>query len=291
MINRIEKIRRIWLDPMKGALLHFNKSDGWAMASHVALSGMIAIFPFLIFTTSLAGFFSNKIEGKGIIGLAFDYWPKEIAEPIISEMGAVLNNGRPGLLTLGIVLAVFFATNGVEAIRSALNRAYRHNDRRPFWKQRAQSLLFVLVGAVLVIALSVVLIFTPLYYFLVEVVPTSFFIRFFQNGSNRLVVAFGLLTSVVFACHYWLPVLRRPLSAIWPGIALTLVSWLVAGKLFALYLKTFATYNATYAGLAGIMTALIFLYLMAVILIFGAEYNSEREKLQSHQTLSISDST
>jgi membrane protein len=261
------------------------------MASHVALSWMIAVFPFVIFTMSMAGLFNNKIEGKGIIGLAFDYWPEEIAEPIIREMEAVLNHGSPGLLTLGIILAIIFSSNCIEAVRSALNRAYQDNEPRSFLQQRTQSLLFVLAGSIFVIAISVLLIVAPLYYFLVEVVPTNFYIRFFQSGIRRLLAAFGMLTFVVFACHYWLPGHRRPVSAIWPGIALTLVLWIIAGKLFTYYLKTFATYNTTYAGLAGIMTALIFLYLIMVILIFGAEYNSAREKAQSDPSLSVSEST
>ncbi len=118
-----------------------------------------------------------------------------------------------------------------------------------------------------------------MYFSLVEVAPPSIYSRLFQSGSLRLSAAFGLLIFVVFACHYWLPGHRRPVSAIWPGILLTLVLWVVVAKLFSLYLKSFATYSATYAGLAGIMTALFFLYLMA--LIFGAEYNSVREKSQS----------
>ncbi len=67
------------------------------------------------------------------------------------------------------------------------------------------------------------------------------------------------------------------MNQIWPGLVLTLVLWTVAGSGFVWYLHRVADYSATYAGLAGIMTALIFLYLMAVILLFGAEYNSARE--------------
>jgi len=275
------KIRREWLEPLKDALLHLNESDGWAMASHVAMSLMIAVFPFLIFTTSLSGFLSSETDVKGIIELVFDYWPDEIAEPIVQEIDVVLSHSSAGFLTLGIVLALFFASNGIEAVRSALNQAYRDHDPRSLLKQRVQSLAFVLVGAILLYAISLLLIVAPLYYIFKEVAPTSISLRFFQSGSIRLAAAFGMLSFVVFACHYWLPGRRRQVSAIWPGIILTLVLWIVAAKVFSLYLEYFATYGATYAGLAGIMTALIFLYLMAVILIFGAEYNSARGKLQS----------
>ncbi len=289
MLTRLKEIRRTWLDPLKPAVLHLNESDGWSMASHVAMSFMISVFPFLIFTTSMAGFFSSKTQSKWIIELLFNYWPAEIAEPITQEINVVLNQGTAGFLTLGIVLTLFFASNCIEALRSALNRAYREHDPRSLLMQRMQSLVFVLVGAILVITISVLLIFPPLYYVFLKVAPTSFFISFFQSGIRRLSIAFLLLTFFVFAFHYWLPAKRRSVSQILPGIALTLVLWIVATKLFTLYLQTFATYNATYAGLAGIMTALIFLYLMALILIFGAEYNSAREKLLTEQSRSASD--
>jgi membrane protein len=102
----------------------------------------------------------------------------------------------------------------------------------------------------------------------------------------RLVFTFGTLMFAVFACHAWLLSDRRPISQIWPGIVLTLVLSLVATGVFAKYLNLFANYGAIYAGLAGVMTALIFLYLMAVILIFGGEWNAA---LLSKRSSSLSD--
>ncbi len=289
MFNRIAETGRAWLAPLKGALLHFNESDGWAMASHVALSVLIAVFPFLIFTTSLAGFLSDETEAQAIVDLAFDYWPDEIAEPITEEI-AVVTQGRAGFLTLGIVFALFFATNGVEAVRMALNRAYGDKDPRSLFKQRAQSLMFVLVGAVVMVVISVLLILAPIYFSFVELTSPSIYSAFFQSGSLRFFTAFALLVFVVFACHYWLPGHRRPLARVWRGVVLTLVLWVVVADLFSLYLGSFANYGATYAGLAGIMTALIFLYLMAVILIFGAEYNAAWEKTNTERNRIVSGS-
>ena len=85
----------------------------------------------------------------------------------------------------------------------------------------------------------------------------------------------GIL-SVVFlvAAHLWLPASRPPALRLWPGIAATLLLWLVAGWAFALYLGRFANYEAYYAGLASVVTAIFFLYLVALIMIFGAEFNA-----------------
>lgn len=267
-----------WLRPIWQALLHFNVSDGWAMASHVALSLMIAVFPFLIFAVSLTGLLGTDGLSKEIINLVFDYWPDAIAEPIVNEIEAVVASASTGFLTFGIALAMFFASNGIEAVRVALNRAYGDSEERPIWKQRLQSLIFVIVGAILMLFISVLLVFAPIYFSFIEVDSPTVYNWLFRNPAIRWFTAFGLLIFVVFACHHWLPGCRRPIARIWPGILMTLALWIVVATGFSLYLESFANYSATYAGLAGIMTALIFLYLMAAILIFGAEYNSALEK-------------
>ncbi len=282
------RIGRAWLGPVKGALLHFNESDGWAMASHVALSLMIAVFPFLIFAVSLASFLGTDTLSGHIVDLVFEYWPDAIAEPVVNEIEAVVTTANARFLTVGIALAIFFASNGVEAVRIALNRAYGEGDERPIWKQRLQSLTLVMAGAILLLFISVLLVFAPIYFSFIEVASPTFYHWFFRSEMMRWGTAFGLLILVVFACHHWLPRLRRPIGQIWPGILLTLVLWIVVGTGFSLYLESFANYSATYAGLAGIMTALIFLYLMAAILIFGAEYNSALRKTNPDQNRSAS---
>ena len=279
MHRLIEFSRGIW-KCMVAAQHHFNKSDGWAMSSHVALSLMISVFPFLIFATSLAGFVGNPTKSSDLVDLTFEFWPDEIAAPVTRELNIVLAEGNAGLLTLGIALALFFASNGIEAVRVALNRAYQDNDARPAWKQRLQSIIFVIAGAFLLLALSALIIFVPKYLSFVEHASPAVYGRFFAGKSLTFTTALGLLVFVIFACHYWLPGHRRSVSETWPGIALTLLLWTLSANVFTSYLKLYADYNATYAGLAGIMTAQIFLYVMAVVLIFGAEFNAALEGIR-----------
>jgi membrane protein len=96
-----------------------------------------------------------------------------------------------------------------------------------------------------------------------------------------LVVTSVLVVAVLAAAHLWLPAGRPPWRALWPGIATTLVTWLLAAWIFAYYLRSFANYAATYAGLAGVVTAMFFLYLVAVLMIFGAEFNAALGRLRS----------
>jgi membrane protein len=256
------------------AINHFMKSDGWAMASHVALSIMMAIFPFLIFATSLAGFLGYDAQSDAIVDIVFETWPDEVANPIIKEVRIVLSEYNIAFLSVGIGLSLIFASSGVGAVRTALSRAYQIQEKRSPLFCHLQSLLYVICGALLLLVNSLLAMYTPQIYS--SELPYFTIIGDYEGPFEvlRFVFTFGTLMFAVFACHAWLLSGRRSFSQIWPGILLTSILWLAAAGIFVWYLNIFADYSAVYAGLAGIMTAQIFLYLMAVILILGGEWNA-----------------
>lgn len=265
--------QRIW-NVLADAVVHFNDDDGWAMASHVALSTLLALFPFLIFATALASFVGADAFADTAVHIIFDTWPESIAEPISREVLNVLTVNRSGLVTVSVIAAAFFASNGVEALRVSLNRAYRVHERRSFFLLRAQSLGFVLIAALIMLVISFLLVLAPLAMQLArEWFPWSD--RIVAHIENwRIVVAAALLFTGLLVCHQWLPAEKRTFLAILPGAVMTMVLWIVGASFFAAYLQGFSTYVATYAGLASIMIALIFLYIIAAIFILGAELNA-----------------
>jgi membrane protein len=160
----------------------------------------------------------------------------------------------------------------VEAARTALNRAYRVVDRRSIFFRRAQSLLFVLVGTavfLLVAGLGVLAASLP------ALAPLETAVAAFG-----VVVTSVLVIVVLVAAHLWLPAGRPRWFDLWPGIVATLVLWLVSAWIFAFYLRSFADYAATYAGLASVVTAIFFLYVVAALMIFGAEFNAALGRLR-----------
>jgi len=255
------------------ATRRFNRKGGWVMSSHVAMSMLLALFPFILFVVALAGALTSNVQLDDLIELVFGSWPEKIEEPITAEVRAVLGERNGRLLTVGGALTLIFASNGVDAIREAMTKAYRGTDPRPFWRRRLLCLIFVLVGAVVVLAAAVFGLAAPLYFRFVSDTAPQLYGILFSNDFLRTVFTMSLLLLGVTACHLWLPGYRRPAAQIWPGIALTVGCWLAAADAFSIYLSRFATYTATYAGLAGAMSALIFLYLMSAILILGAELN------------------
>jgi membrane protein len=276
----LRQIRAVFGD----AIGHLNEDDGWAMASHVALSALMAVFPFLIFVAALAGFIGNADLAGRVADLLFATWPKEVAVPIAAEVHRVLTEAHVGLVTVSALVTIFLSSNGVEAVRSALNRAYRASEHRSFFVRRAQSVVFVLLGAVASLALAFLgvlgpLIVTQLTQYLPALQPFAGQFTF----AGFAVTGF-FLTIVLIAAHLWLPAARPDALRLWPGIVGTLLLWMLMTTIFAIYVQRFAQYVATYAGLAGVVTAIFFLYLIALIMICGAEFNAALGRLRDGKT-------
>ncbi|OQM75467.1 YihY/virulence factor BrkB family protein [Manganibacter manganicus] len=270
MLRNVVVLKRILFD----ALGHFNNDDGWPMASHLAITALMALFPFLIFATTLGSFLGARAFADTAVHLVFDTWPEQIAKPIAHEVRNVLTVQRTDLLTYGVLLAAFFASNGIEALRTALNRAYRVTETRGIIFRRVQSIAFVLIATAGFLAVSVLLVFAPL---LARLAEAHFIWLQPYVGTFtlwRYMIASSVIVGGLFAVHFWLPAGRRRLLSLVPGILFTLAGWLIGSTLFASYLDHFSSYASTYAGLASIMIAVVFLYIISVIFILGGELNA-----------------
>lgn len=258
---------------LNAAQRRFRLAGGFILSSHVAMSLMLSLFPFILFVAALAGGLSRDLDSAALIELLFGLWPEAVARPIEAELSKVLEASHIRLMTLGGVLTLYFASNGVDAIRLAIGQAYRESDPRPYWRIRAMCLVFVLVGgAALLLVLTLGVALPALSVYANEYLPAPL-LRLGQSPAVNAVIPALVTGLAVLSCHIWLPGTRHGFRDIWPGVLVTLVLWGGAVSGFAYYLGTFADYAATYAGLAGVMAALIFLYLIAAILIFGAEVN------------------
>ena len=258
------------------AFRHFAADDGWAIASHIALSTLMALFPFLIVVTALAGFiFGSQDLADEAARILLEAWPKAVAGPIAEDITGVLTNMRGDVLTFGVLFALYFASSGVESLRIGLNRAYNAVEPRAWWLMRLESILYVLIGAVAMLAFSFLVVFAPfiwskLVYYLPRLAPFEFLVTF-----TRYAVAAVVLVIALMIVHLWLPAGRRSFTQIAPGIVATLALWMASGAAFGRYLASYAfAYVSMYAGLASAMVALVFLYVCASIFIYGGELNS-----------------
>jgi membrane protein len=266
-----------------GALYAFGEDDGWALASHIALSALLALFPFLIVLTALAGFVGSKDMADDLASLLLQTWPAGVAEPLAREIHNVVGTARTGVLTIGIVLAVYFASSGVDSLRIALNRSYNVIETRRWWLLKLESIGYVIVAALLLLALGFLIVLAPLAFATALKYAPWLGALERQFTYTRYAVAAVVIVIAVVVAHKWLPGGRRSFLDILPGLIVTGVLWLAGGILFGRYLAEFANnYVTTYAGLASAMIALVFLYWIATIFVYGGELNafiiSERER-------------
>ena len=284
----MRQLRYVYLVVMD-AFYEFLADDGWAIASHIALSALMALFPFLIVLTSLAGFFGSKELADQAAGLMLTVWPKQVANSLSGEIHDVLTTTRGDALTIGAVLAVYFASNGVEALRVALNRAYSVIELRRWYWLRLESIGYTLVAAVTALAMAFLIVLGPL---IIEAVRRHIPLVIQSNEQFLNVSRYGVtitaLVVALFILHAWLPAGRRGFLQIMPGIVFTLVASLVSGIVFGQYLARFANnYVTMYAGLASVIIALVFLYFIAAIFVYGGELNAAIIKSQLPHGVSL----
>jgi membrane protein len=273
------RLLRRWYRLAMDAYWQFLVDDGWAIASHIALSALMSMFPFFLVLTALAGMVGSKDLADEAARIVLEAWPEEVSAPIALEIHAVLTGAHGQILTVGALLALYFASSGIESLRIGLNRAYNIVDRRPILLLRLESIGYVILAAIALLALSFLVLLAPVIWrtalrYLPGLEPFADIVT-----VARFAIATVLLVVTLFFVHLWLPAGRRRFREILPGIVVTLILWLATGILFGRYLADFAfTYSLYYAGLASVMIALVFLYFTACIFIYGGELNAIIQK-------------
>lgn len=253
---------------------HFVSDDAPMMAGHLTFMALLSLFPFLIFLVALAGFVGQTEAGNQAIELMLTAMPPAIRQVFETPIREVVRNASGGLLTVGIVGSLWTASSGLEAARTALNYAYETYVDRSIWRTRLESIVIVVTTAVLLIAAMAVLVLGPL-------VWRALAERFdFPDGTellwNVIRYVFGavLIFLTVTGLYSTLTTARLKWRWVLPGSLLVLVLWLVAATLFSQFLKFAPDYTITYGSLAGIVLAMLFIYVLALIFLFGAQLNA-----------------
>lgn len=263
------KLKEIMVD----ATQHLIADDGLALAGNIAFCMILALFPFLILLTALAGFAGNQQLAETVVDYLLSVAPREIADPLSPEIHSLLTVPRKDILTIGALLTIWTASGAVESIRVGLNRAYEFSEKRSYWFRLFQNALFVLGGALVLLVLALLIVFGPvlwgkIIYFLPAIDRFTGWFHLLRYPISLSLAFVGLVL-----CHLFLPVARHRFNELLPGIAFTMIVWMAVAVGYAEYLAKFSTLSSMYAGLTGFIIALTFLYLSAVLLIWGGEIN------------------
>src|SRR5215204_2895282 len=255
-------------------------------AAELSYYFLLALFPFLIFLTSVIGLVLGS--GTGTRHALFDYLARVIPgsayQLIDNTMIEVSSASGGGKLSFGILAALWAASNGLGAITESLNTAYDLKESRPWWKQRLTSigltiaLSILIIGAlVLVVAGGRIAEWLAVSYGFGPIFPTAWKIIQWPVILACMILAFALI-------YYFAPDFREQ-SWQWltPGAAIGVALWLIVSLGFRVYLHFFNSYSATYGSLGAVIILMLWLYFTGAAVLIGGEINSELENAAAEQ--------
>jgi membrane protein len=183
------------------------------------------------------------------------------------------------LLTLfGLGVAIWAASGGMSMTMAALDKCYELEAGRPFYKQRPLAVLLTIVVAALILAVVVLLpIGTALKTWLIqrEYITASDVVWIVLFDIVRWLLALLFMVTSLMLIYHFGPSVKHRFHWITPGATFCLVVWLLLGLAFRLYVAKFGSYEKTYGTVGGVAILLLFFYIDALVLLVGAEINSE----------------
>jgi membrane protein len=243
-------------------------------AGSVAFSWLLSMFPLVLLLSAAASFVGRPGDAAELVLRAVSYAPplvRDVLQPAISQ---VLGHRSQALLALGAFATVWAASSGMQAVRTALNQAYGIERGLTFWKARIKvTLLTVVVGAGMMVAFGSVVVMPYVWELLNRNAPDRETLMWMRVGV-RYGAAFVFLSVLYGVLYAWLPDAGRHSRAIVPGAATGALLWVAAAFMLSFALRGAGELTLVYGGLAGIVATMIFLYVSAATLIFGAEINA-----------------
>ena len=247
-------------------------------ASALAYQTLFSLFPFLLFLIALIGFlhlpdFFSWLRLQSELVLP----PQALDQvnPVIDQ----LQQSKGGLLSVGIVIALWSASAGVRLMMSAMNAAYDVVEERPVWKRLPLSVLYTVGFAGMLLVAAALMVTGPqVMGWLAAQIGMEDFIVTLWTILRWPVIILLLMVSVAMM-YYVMPDVEQEFRFITPGSVLAVVVWILASLGFAWYVKTYANYDAMYGSIGAIIVLLLYFYISASVLLLGAEMNAVIEHM------------
>ncbi|HLL77499.1 MAG TPA: YihY/virulence factor BrkB family protein [Pyrinomonadaceae bacterium] len=265
-----ELARRVWSE--------MSEDDVWGRAAQLSYYFLLALFPLLLFLTTLLGYFADagselRAEMLRFLGQVV---PAEASDLIFKTVEEVEDNAGGGKLSFGVLATLWAASNGMGAITEALNVAYEVKESRPWWKARLVAVGLTLGLTVLIASALVLILFGET---LAGWVAASWsFGSVFVTAWKILQwpVALVFVLAAFALIYYAAPnVKKKSWQWITPGTVTGVLLWLLVSFVFRLYLGYFNSYSATYGALGAVIILMLWFYLTGAAILIGGEVNSE----------------
>src|ERR671913_244494 len=262
---------------VKRVIAEVQKDNCAVYAAALAYYFLFALFPFFLFLTALLGYLPIPNLMDQIIGLLAQVMPGEALSLVKENVAKLVSQQRGGLLSFGIVAALWTSSSALTGISDALNHAYDVEEGRPFWKVRGMAILLTVGLSIFLIASIILLMFGPqIGGWIADLVGLG---RAFEIAWNilRWPVILILVITAVAAIYYFAPDVDQSWKWITPGSVLAVIIWILISLGFSFYVNNFGSYDKTYGSIGAIIVLLTWMYVSGFVILVGGEINAELE--------------
>lgn len=265
------------VEAVKRTFTEFSQNNMPTFASALAYQALFSLFPFVLFLFALLAFLN--------LSDFFD-WLQGQTSAMLPEQAAVTVNGvidglrkqQTGLLSVGVIGALWTASGAVRVLIGAMNVAYGVAEKRPIWKLFPLSIVYTIGMAFMLVLASAFLILGPqVMTWISELVglESAFVIIW---AWLRWPAAYFVMILAVAMIYYVAPNVKMKFRIITPGALLAVSVWILASVGFNIYVSNFGNYNAMYGSIGTVIILLLYLFISAAVLLLGAELNAVLEK-------------
>lgn len=257
----------------KRTVTYFLENDMLTYAAALAYQALFSIFPFMIVLIAMLGMldmmqFYDWIRSQTAILLPNEAMAQ--VERVIDDV----QEPRGGLISIGLIVALWIASGAMRVTINALNVVYKVKEGRPFWKLYPLSILYTLCIAVMLIGAAVLMVLGPqVMEWMAEQIGIKQVVVTVWTWL-RLPVALVLFMAAIAFVYYIAPDVEQRIRFITPGSVLSVVVWILTSLGFGFYIKNFADYSAVYGSIGAVIVLMMYFYISAAVLLFGAELNA-----------------
>jgi membrane protein len=263
-----EILRRTFVDA-------FMKDNCLGMAAQLAYYFLFSLFPMLLVVMAIADMFAADVIQmlNGLAGLL----PREALNLVTEQIGKLSEGEQGGLLTLGMLTALWSSSAAMTAIIDTLNTAYDIEEGRPWWKVRLTAIALTIGISIFIVVAFALVVAGPT---LAERLADRLFLGTAFEWTWKILqwpLVFALVSGGMAIVYYYAPDAEQDWVWLTPGSIAATTLWLLASLGFKYYIASFGGGYEAYGVIGGVMVLMLWFYLSGLVILLGAELNAEIE--------------
>lgn len=275
--------RRLWRE--------IQQDDVLGRGAQLAYYFLLALFPALIFLTAVMGLLPLQDTMPELIGYLQQVLPGDALSLVQKYLEQVVSGTGGGVLSIGLLGALWASSSGVTALIEALNVVYGAKESRPFWQVRLIAIVLTIgLAGFIIVSITLILYGEHIGAWLADAIGLGWL---FQLGWVILQwpIAILFMLFALAAIYYFCPDVKQDWRWVTPGSVLAVLLWLFVSLGFKVYVEHFGDYNKVYGSIAGVVVLMLWFYWSGIMLLLGGEINAEIEHAARQRSADPADQT